>query len=104
MVLLKNDGILPLDRSKLKKIAVIGPNSHRPLLGGYSGRPKYYTSVLDGIRSKVGDRVKVPYAEGCRITIGGSWSAARSSGFEGGLESRMSSSGSISPRWKKCFQ
>jgi len=43
------------------------------LLGGYSGRPKFYTSLLEGIRSKVGDRVQVPYCEGCKITVGGSW-------------------------------
>jgi beta-glucosidase len=71
---LKNDGgLAPLDASKLKTIAVIGPNADRELLGGYSGKPRHYTSVLDGIRSRVGDRVKVPYSEGCKITIGGSW-------------------------------
>ena len=35
--------------------------------------PITYTSVLEGIRSKVGDRVEVPYSEGCKITVGGSW-------------------------------
>jgi beta-glucosidase len=74
ITLLKNDkGLAPLNPNKIKSIAVIGPNADRELLGGYSGRPKFYTSVLEGIRSKVGDRVKVPYAEGCKITIGGSW-------------------------------
>ena len=74
ITLLKNeDNLLPLDPRKVKTIAVIGPNADRELLGGYSGRPKIFTSVLEGIRSKVGDRVKVPYAEGCKITIGGSW-------------------------------
>jgi beta-glucosidase len=62
-----------LNPKKIRSIAVIGTNADRELLGGYSGRPKYYTSVLEGIRSKVGARVKVPYAEGCKITIGGSW-------------------------------
>ncbi len=74
ITLLKNEGgIAPLDPRRIKSVAVIGPNADRQLLGGYSGRPKYYTSVLDGIRSKVGDRVTVPYAEGCKITTGGSW-------------------------------
>jgi beta-xylosidase len=74
ITLLKNEKkLVPLNPNKIKSIAVIGPNADRELLGGYSGRPKYYTSVLEGIRSKVGDRVKVPYAEGCKITIGGSW-------------------------------
>src|SRR5215468_4498461 len=74
ITLLKNaDALVPLDPSQISSIAVIGPNADRELLGGYSGRPAYYTSVLEGIRAKVGDRVKVPYAEGCKITIGGSW-------------------------------
>ena len=74
MTLLKNENHLaPLDAAKLKTIAVIGPNAHRPLLGGYSGQPKHNVTVLDGIRAKVGDRVKVLYSEGCKITVGGSW-------------------------------
>ena len=74
ITLLKNaDDLVPLNPSKIKSIAVIGPNADRELLGGYSGRPKFYTSLLEGIRSKVGDRVQVPYCEGCKITVGGSW-------------------------------
>ncbi|HZM06131.1 MAG TPA: glycoside hydrolase family 3 N-terminal domain-containing protein [Candidatus Saccharimonadales bacterium] len=74
ITLLKNDkSLAPLNPHKIKSIAVIGPNADRELLGGYSGRPKYYTSVLEGIRSKVGDHIKVPYSEGCKITVGGSW-------------------------------
>jgi len=65
--------LAPLNPGKIKSIAVIGPNADRELLGGYSGRPKFYTSLLEGIRSKVGDRVQVPYCEGCKITVGGSW-------------------------------
>ena len=74
ITLLKNEGgFAPLDASKLETIAVIGPNAQRSLLGGYSGVPKHDVTVLDGIRAKVGDRVKVLYSEGCKITIGGSW-------------------------------
>ena len=74
ITLLKNtNNLVPLNPSKIKSIAVIGPNADRELLGGYSGRPKFYTSLLEGIRSKVGDRVQVPYCEGCKITVGGSW-------------------------------
>src|SRR5262245_59472981 len=74
ITLLKNEhSLLPLDPNQIKSLAVIGPNADRELLGGYSGRPTYYTSVLEGIRAKVGDRVKVPYSEGCKITVGGSW-------------------------------
>ena len=52
MVLLKNDGVLPLSKS-FKKLAVIGPNadSRVALLGNYHGTPSSYTTVLDGIRT-----------------------------------------------------
>jgi len=74
ITLLKNeDHLVPLNPRKIKSIAVIGPNADRELLGGYSGRPRYFVSVLEGIRRKVGERVQVPYAEGCKITVGGSW-------------------------------
>jgi beta-glucosidase len=74
ITLLKNtDNLVPLNPSKIKTLAVIGPNADRELLGGYSGKPRFYTSLLEGIRAKVGDRVQVPYSEGCKITVGGSW-------------------------------
>jgi beta-glucosidase len=74
ITLLKNENnLLPLNPAKLKTIAVIGPNANRALLGGYSGVPKHNVTVLDGIRAKVGDRVKVVHSEGCKITGGGSW-------------------------------
>jgi beta-glucosidase len=74
ITLLKNEGgIAPLDPNRAATIAVIGPNANRSLLGGYSGVPKHNVTVLDGIRTRVGDRAQVVYAEGCKITIGGSW-------------------------------
>ena len=74
ITLLKNENNLaPLDPANLKTIAVIGPNAHRSLLGGYSGVPKHNVTVLDGIKAKVGNRVKVLHSEGCKITVGGSW-------------------------------
>jgi beta-glucosidase len=74
ITLLKNENNLaPFDLSKLKTIAVIGPNAHRTLLGGYSSVPKQEVSVLDGIKARVGDRANVLYSEGCKITIGGAW-------------------------------
>jgi len=73
VTLLKNEGnLLPL-RANKGTIAVIGPNADRQLLGGYSGKPKYYTTVLQGIREKVGNNATVLYSEGCKITVGGSW-------------------------------
>jgi beta-glucosidase len=74
ITLLKNDlGVVPLDVSKIKTLAVIGPNADRRMLGGYSGKPKYCTTLLQGIRDRVGNSVEVLYHEGCKITIGGSW-------------------------------
>jgi beta-glucosidase len=74
MTLLKNDGdLLPLRCKKGDTIAVIGPNADRKLLGGYSGNPKYYTSVLQGIKERAGTDINVLYSEGCKITVGGSW-------------------------------
>ena len=74
ITLLKNaNNLAPLNPGKIKSIAVIGPNADRELLGGYSGRPKFYTTLLEGIRSKVGKGVQVSYSEGCKITVGGSW-------------------------------
>lgn len=74
ITLLKNDGaVLPLDATKVKRIAVIGPNADRVMLGGYSGVPLHSSTVLQGIKDRVGAGVEVLYHEGCKITIGGSW-------------------------------
>jgi beta-glucosidase len=74
ITLLKNESNLaPLDLRKYKTIAVIGPNANRSLLGGYSGAPRHDVTVLEGIRTRVGERARVLYSEGCKITIGGSW-------------------------------
>ena len=78
ITLLKNDGgLLPLDPSRLRSIAVIGPNAHRQMLGGYSGVPKQVVTVLEGIKAAAKGRVDVRYSEGCKITIGGSWTEDR---------------------------
>ena len=69
MVLLKNEkNLLPLDLSKLKTIAVIGPNAADVHVGGYARQPGHGVSILDGIRERVGSSAKVEYAEGCQIT------------------------------------
>ncbi|MEQ9308260.1 MAG: glycoside hydrolase family 3 N-terminal domain-containing protein [Balneolaceae bacterium] len=75
IILLKNEGnLLPLDPSKTKTIAVVGPNATRSLLGGYSGSPRSNISILDGIKKKAESKnIEVIYSEGCKITIGGRW-------------------------------
>jgi beta-glucosidase len=74
ITLLKNEGgLLPLGKKGGKTLAVIGPNADRRLLGGYSGKPKYFTSVLQGIKEKVGGDLTILYSEGCKNTVGGAW-------------------------------
>ncbi len=70
IVLLKNDGVLPLDRAKLKQIAVIGPNadSKSMLEGNYHGSASQPVSILDGIRRLLGADVKVTTAMGSPVT------------------------------------
>lgn len=70
IVLLKNkDHILPLDKSRLKTIAVIGPNANnrRSLDGNYEGTASRYITVLEGIQDYVGDEVRVLFSEGCHF-------------------------------------
>jgi beta-glucosidase len=69
IILLKNQGeLLPLDRTKYKRIAVIGPNAGELHLGGYSGNPGRGVSVFQGIKDKVGSAGEVVYSLGCKIT------------------------------------
>lgn len=67
MVLLHNDGILPLDREKVNSIAAIGPNadSRAALLGNYNGTPDRSITFLEGIQDAFDGRVY--YAEGCQL-------------------------------------
>nr|WP_298894704.1 glycoside hydrolase family 3 N-terminal domain-containing protein [uncultured Altererythrobacter sp.] len=71
-VLLKNEAnLLPIDKSKTKRVLVVGPNAASVHLGGYSPKPFVGVSVLDGLRD-YGRRAgfEVDYALGCRITAG----------------------------------
>ncbi|MCX7682069.1 MAG: glycoside hydrolase family 3 C-terminal domain-containing protein [Anaerolineae bacterium] len=70
IVLLKNDGLLPLSKS-LHSIAVIGPNadSRDVLLGNYNGTPSYAVTVLEGIRKKL-PSATIYYAPGCELAEG----------------------------------
>ena len=69
IVLLKNDRILPLDKSRIKTIGVIGPNanSRRVLSGNYHGTSSHYVTVLDGIQKEAGETCRVLYSEGCHL-------------------------------------
>lgn len=69
VVLLKNDNILPLDKSKYKSIAVIGPNadSRAALIGNYHGTPSRHVTVLEGIIDEAGEDISVHYAKGAHL-------------------------------------
>lgn len=69
MVMLKNDGILPIDKNKVKKIAVIGAtaDSRMVLKGNYYGTNSTSVTFLEGIRNEFEDCGRVFYSEGCAI-------------------------------------
>jgi len=69
IVLLKNDGnLLPLDATKLKTIAVIGPLANIFVNGGYSGVAKNPVKPLQGIRDRASE-VEVIHAAGCGVAM-----------------------------------
>jgi len=73
MVLLRNeDDVLPLNINKINKIAVIGPCANQNYYGDYSGVPKNYVTIYEGIKQKIGNRCELVFAEGCKITTNGS--------------------------------
>jgi beta-glucosidase len=73
LVLLKNQAdLLPLDKNKIKSIAVLGPNANETLVltGNYMGTPSQPVSVLAGIQTLVPPGTAVNYARGCEIAGG----------------------------------
>ena len=68
-VLLKNNGLLPLDPDLCGTIGVIGPNadSRLALIGNYHGTSSRYVTVLEGIRDLAGDHCRVLYSQGCAL-------------------------------------
>lgn len=69
MVLLKNNGILPLDPGVGLKVAVIGPNSDVCRLGSRSGTPGKTVSLLEGIQELSEGRFEVVHAKGCIMAL-----------------------------------
>ncbi len=67
MVLLKNDGLLPL-KLEIKKIAVVGPlaDQTRPLIGNYAGQPTHIVSVLDGLKAEF-PNAKITFVAGTQF-------------------------------------
>jgi len=71
IVLLKNDGVLPFDRAKIKRIAVIGMNANSlsVLLGNYNGTPSNPVTILDGIKAVAGTNIEIIYEPGCPLAL-----------------------------------
>lgn len=71
MVLLKNDEVLPFNRAKIKRLAVIGENADSvlALVGSYNGTPSRPVTILDGIRQIAGPDVTVIYEPGCPLAL-----------------------------------
>lgn len=69
-VLLKNDGILPIDRKRTHTIGVIGPNadSRLALKGNYYGTSSRYITLLEGIQDEVENDCRILFAKGCELT------------------------------------
>lgn len=70
IVLLKNENqLLPLKKSEIKTIGVIGPNGNnrKALVGNYEGTSSEYITVLEGIQRYVGEDVRVLFSEGCHL-------------------------------------
>ena len=87
IVLLSNkDGLLPLDKTRLTKIAVIGPHADLFTPGGYSGKADNPVRPLQGIKNRAAQGTEVLYAKGCEITgMGGAKvTVDRESGFSKG--------------------
>ncbi len=71
VVLLKNDGTLPLNRQQIKQLAVIGQNADSVpvLVGNYHGTPARPVTILAGIRQVAGEDVQVSYTPGCPLAL-----------------------------------
>ncbi|HHY85596.1 MAG TPA: hypothetical protein GYA07_08700 [Verrucomicrobia bacterium] len=93
IVLLQNHGqVLPLDRSKIRRIAVIGPLSDRVVRNNYNGVHSGLVTGLQGIRNRAGSEIEVVHAIGCGIR--GSSDALntrvdRERGFSGGASVKL---------------
>jgi beta-glucosidase len=73
VVLLQNrSGLLPLDRQRVRRLAVIGPDANRALLGGYSPETDRAVSLLEGLKQIAGPGVDIVWEKGCDVISKGS--------------------------------
>lgn len=68
-VLLKNNGILPLQKDKIKTVGIVGPNadSRAALVGNYHGTASRYCTIQEGLQDYLGDNVRVLSSVGCDL-------------------------------------
>ena len=71
IVLLKNNGVLPLNKREVKTIGVIGPNANNrsALDGNYHGTASRYVTILEGIQDYVGNEVRILYSQGSHLYL-----------------------------------
>jgi beta-glucosidase len=71
VVLLKNNGLLPLDRNRIKRVVVIGLNANSVplLLGNYNGEPARPVTILNGIKRIAGPKIEIAYTPGCPLAL-----------------------------------
>ena len=69
MTLLKNEGILPLNKKKIKRIAIVGPNADNieALRGNYYGDASQPITIINGIKKALGKKVKLTYSKGVSL-------------------------------------
>ncbi len=67
IVLLKNEGVLPLNPAKIRRLAVVGPNADAvtALVGNYNGTPSHPVTILAGLRNRLGAGTTIDYIQGC---------------------------------------
>jgi beta-glucosidase len=70
VLLVNRNDFLPLNKAKLKKIAVIGPHADTFTPGGYSGKAERPLKPLQGIRNRAAQGTELLYARGCEISGG----------------------------------
>ncbi len=63
IVLMKNEGLLPVNKNEIKSIAVIGPSADLVVSDWYAGTPPYTVSVLDGIKNALGEDIIINFAQ-----------------------------------------
>jgi len=76
IVLLKNENdLLPFDPARVRRLAVIGPNAAVDRMGGYSGNPRSFVTVLEGLQAAL-PNAAITHAQGVRITQDDDWWAS----------------------------